>query len=167
VSYEVDLMVANPEKEVFDWVTGGVSRVILHIESFSKIGDISPIGVVKNIRERFGDPKESMMSVEIGIAIGQETPLEKLDSLIPLIDFVQIMGIAKIGFQGEPFDQRTYERLRTLREKHPDLILSVDGGVSADNAGELIKAGANRLVSGSYIFESDNVSKAIEILKNA
>src|SRR3989338_570743 len=82
------------------------------------------------------------------------------------IDFAQFMGIEKIGFQGQLFDERVLGKIADLRERFPKVIISVDGGVNMKNAPRLIKAGANRLVSGSTIFESDNIKDAIEKLKN-
>ncbi len=160
VGYEADLMVSQPEKEAFRWVEAGASRVILHYESDTMIQ-----GVIAHLRERFGNPKESMMTVEIGLAVGQETELSLIEPIIPLVDFVQVMGIAHIGRQGEALDTRTYERLRALRVAHPGLILSVDGGVSEENAKQLVESGANRLVSGSYIFENESPKTAIDWLK--
>ena len=104
------------------------------------------------------------MSIEVGIAIGQETPIDKLIPYMESVDFVQCMGIEKIGRQHEPFDERTFERVKTLREKYPALIISIDGGVSGENAEELARCGVNRLVSGSYIYESENPKEAIEKL---
>lgn len=162
VSYEVDLMVKNPRQAAFDWITAGAVRVIIHVESSA-----DPAELIREICTRYGNSAESRTVVEVGIAVGQETALESIEPLITLVDVVQIMGIARIGSQGEPFDGRTYGRLRALREKYPKLILSVDGGVSAENAGRLVASGANRLVSGSYIYMSDDPRMAIETLKRA
>ena len=84
----------------------------------------------------------------------------------PAIDFVQFMGIENIGYQGEPFDERVFEKIRELRERFPDTIISVDGGVSLENADKLIEAGANRLVSGSAIFESGDIAGTVEVFQN-
>jgi len=75
------------------------------------------------------------------------------------------MGIAEIGHQGEPFDERVIEKIVDFRERFPGVIISVDGGVDVDTAPELAEAGARRLVSGSGIFEAGDVGQAIEDLR--
>ena len=77
------------------------------------------------------------------------------------------MGIAKIGYQGEPFDERAPEQINQLRVKYPNLAISVDGGVSLETAPLLKAAGANRLVAGSAIFGASDIALAIRELKKA
>ncbi len=151
VDFEADLMVKDPEKIVGEWVTAGATRIIIHIESTKEMQRI--IDELKDI-------------VEIGIAIGITTPLEKLEPFMRQIDFVQCMGINRIGFQGEEFDERVLEKIAAIKEKYPDLRISVDGGVNMESAPRLVEAGADRLVSGSAVFESDNFVEAIHTLEN-
>lgn len=151
VDYEVDMMVADPEKEFETWVSAGASRIIIHIES---IPDPRPL-----IEKYQG-------TVGIGLAIGTETSLDKIIPYVQMVDFVQFMGIKKIGYQGETFDECVLERITRLKDAYPELIISVDGGVTLDNAQMILKAGAERLVSGSAIFESVNVIETIEQFRN-
>ena len=72
------------------------------------------------------------------------------------------MGIEKIGFQGQSFDERVLHKVNDLRERFPELIISIDGGVSLETAPLLIKAGANRLVAGSAILKSEDIEKTIK-----
>jgi ribulose-phosphate 3-epimerase len=81
------------------------------------------------------------------------------------IQFVQLMGIDHIGFQGQEFDEKVIGRVKHLRLKYPGLPISVDGGVSLENAQSLFEAGADRLVVGSAIFNSDNFVEAIANFK--
>jgi len=142
VDYEVDVMMKNPEDSFAEWVNAGFHRVIVHIESTEKF--ISILHEWKGV-------------VEIGAAINIDTPVSELSRVIhDGVDFVQLMGIGEIGFQGTPFDDRVIEKVASLREEYPELIISVDGGVSLENAPLLIKAGANRLVAGSAIFSIKN-----------
>ena len=76
------------------------------------------------------------------------------------------MGIARIGFQGEPFDERVIEKIKEIKKHYPEMIVSVDGGVSLENAQALIEAGATRLVSGSAIFEDSDISSIIGEFRN-
>ena len=154
--FEVDLMVSNPAVLVPEWITAGTKRLIVHIESvsdprpvFEKIKNLLPV-------------RNSFLYTEIGVAINPDTPNEKLEPVMEYVDFVQFMGIAKIGFQGQVFDERVFGKISGLRVNRPNVIISVDGGVNLDTVPELIKAGANRLVAGSAIFERDDVAVTIE-----
>ncbi len=138
INFEVDLMVKNPEFVIKDWADAGIKRVAVHIES----GD----GMNKAIKiaKDFG--------VEIGLALNIDTPNEALDEFMPKIDFVQFMGIAKIGFQGQSFDEKVLYKIKDLRMKHPSAIITIDGGVNIKTIPLLVKAGADRLIAGSAIF---------------
>lgn len=145
IDYEADLMVRNPEEDFSDWVNAGFHRIIIHVESTSKFRDI--------IEEWKG-------VVEIGAAINIDTENDALFTLIEDgVNFIQFMGIATIGYQGSPFDSRVLEKIASLRKMYPEVIISVDGGVNLETAPLLVKAGANRLVSGSAIFQSGNDGK--------
>lgn len=151
IDYEVDLMVSKPLEEVEKWFAAGAARVIVHIESMP---DPKPI---------FEKYKGSLV---VGLAIGTETPLDTIIPFLGEAGFVQFMGIKNIGFQGEMLDPGVLPRITRLRDSYPDLIISIDGGVTLDNARTLLAAGVNRLVSGSAIYESVNVIETIEQFKS-
>lgn len=163
LDYELDLMIAEPEKHIDEWLPLGASRIIFHIESI-KDHDLffKHDFFVQGAREIGGKPV-----IEVGLAIDPQTPLEAIDPYIAKVDFVQCMGIAKIGYQGQPFDERVLTHINSLRVKYPNLPISVDGGVNFESAPLLRAAGANRLVSGSAIFGSEDIPGAIEKLKGA
>jgi len=168
ISHEVDLMVANPEKEVFRWMCVGTKRLIFHIESVDNIACKELIATVgsNNSYDIVGDDRSFVQRVELGVALNIETPNKNIEAVLPNVDFIQCMGIAKIGYQGQPFDERAIQKIKDLREVYPDVIISVDGGVNLETAPKLIEAGANRLVSGSAILKSDNVAETIEQFRN-
>lgn len=169
IDFEADLMVKHPENIVDSWIAAGAKRIIIHIESTP-----DPLSLARKIKQEYGFSGESSYGVQIGIALNVETPNEEVyellgdtdDEGVSTADFVQFMGIENIGYQGEPFDERVIEKIADLREVFPDIIISVDGGVSLDNAAELIEAGASRLVSGSAIFESGDIAGTIEMFQN-
>jgi len=101
--------------------------------------------------------KSDVRGVEIGMAIGVNTSNKELEKWLDKIDYVQFMGIAKIGSQGQPFDNRVLRKIKDFRKTHPNVIIQVDGGVNATNAPLLIEAGVDRLVVGSAIEEFINV----------
>lgn len=161
VNYEIDLMVENPSEDAYTWIKAGATRIIFHHESSPNILDI-----IKSIKKDFGDSKESPTAPEIGIAIDNNTPLSELENYLDKVDFVQMMGIDKIGYQGEPQSEKVIPRITEFRKTHPQTIISVDGAVNYGTARALVEAGAGRLVSGSYIFESNDIEDAIKSLSD-
>lgn len=154
LDYELDLMVERPEENLDVWFRLGASRIIFHYASIHDLEKI--IGIDPSIRN----------FVEIGIAITIHDDIEKIFPLIDgeYIDFVQVMGIKQVGFQGSPFEESSLTLIHTLVERYPDLIIAVDGGVSVATISRLAKAGAVRFVSGSGVFGSDIPAENIEQL---
>jgi ribulose-phosphate 3-epimerase len=167
---EIDLMVRNPEEVVEGWIKAGAKRLILHIESASNIMD-----TIKKLRTDYGTASNESFGLELGISLDIRTPNEDIYDLLkevdeegnPIIDFVQFMGILNVGFQGQELDEQVLEKISDLRNEFPNIHISVDGGVNFDNAADLISAGATRLVSGSAILESGDITGAIYNLANA
>lgn len=159
MDFEADLMVSGDIlKYAQDWIKAGAKRIILHYKSSPDI-----LNVIKKIRENFPD-KTSPFYIEIGLAIESNENLEEIKKIIPAIDFVQCMGIKEIGVQGSLFNPEILKTITSLRATYPELIISVDGGVNLETAPLLIKAGVNRLVSGSAIYGSEDIKEAIERL---
>lgn len=158
VDFELDFMVADAVENFDVYTKLGAKRIIFHIEA---VGDLKEF---KNFLEGIDIYiKEAM---EIGISVDVKTPLKQIFPLINDVNFVQCMGIDKDGFQGQEFDEKVLENIRTLREKFPDLIISVDGGVNFENAPALINSGVSRLVVGSSIFNTDDIIETIEEFEN-
>ncbi|HEY4486380.1 MAG TPA: hypothetical protein VJB70_01430 [Candidatus Paceibacterota bacterium] len=158
LNYEIDLMVTEPELVVQNWITAGAARVIVHIESTEHINDI--------VKSFGNDESGSFRSHELGVALNIATPNESVYPFIHQTDFIQCMGIEKIGYQGEPFSEKVIPKIKDLRKRFPEAIISVDGGVNETSAPKLIEAGANRLASGSAIWNAPDIKKAIKNLKN-
>ncbi len=165
--FEADLMISSPDFEtVQQWVTAGAKRVILHAGSVADA--VAMEALVRQVRVEYpkSEPEAPVTFLELGVALHVDTPLEYIENFVDELDFVQCMGIEKVGFQQQPFSEKVLDQIQDLQAKYPDLVVSVDGGVSFDTATSLREAGATRLVSGSAIFESDDVASAIETLEN-
>src|SRR3990170_5776410 len=158
IDYELDLMVSDAVQNFDTYLKLGPKRLIFHIEAVEDETEFKEFleGIDLYVRD----------NTQIGVAINTTTSIEKVFPLIPFIDFVQCMGIEKIGFQGEPFDERVLDQIKALRKEFPELIISVDGGVNLDSASLLKDAGANRLIVGSAIFQSFDIREAIDRLQN-
>jgi len=159
IDFEVDLMVKNPENVWFDWIIAGAKRIIFHYESTDNIKELLEDAKRKLVS------KESVLYVEVGLAMDINTPNDKIYPHLENIDFVQFMGIEKIGFQGQPFEERVLQKIKDFKNQYTKVQISVDGGVNLDTAPYLVKAGANRLVAGSAIFKSGDIMGTIEQFK--
>ncbi len=163
VDYEIDLMVSTPLEDALRWIAAGASRIVVHAESISEAHLF-----FDTIRNQHGLFSEGNFSPALGIAFSNETILEPHLPAVAEADFVQLMGISRIGFQGESFDVRVIDRIEQLRESFPDIIISIDGAVTMETAPRLIKAGARRLVVGSAIFSQGNPKQALrDFIKTA
>lgn len=160
IDVELDLMVKYAHKDFATFVAFGPKRIIFHIEA-------------EGNTEEFKDFLEAIdmytrENIEIGVAINNDTSIEDIYPLIPHLSFVQCMGIAQIGLQGEEFDERVLKRITILKEKFPNLDISVDGSVNKNTILALKEAGANRFVVGSAIFGSvfpeDEIAELQEII---
>ena len=148
MDFEFDLMVQNAHKQFDFFARLGAKRIIFHLEAETE-QDFKEF--LESLDPYFKD------NVSIGLAINTTTDISKLEPFINLVEFVQCMGIEKIGFQGEEFDERVLEQIKNLRGKYPELHISVDGSVNENTAPALLKAGANRLVIGSALLNSYDI----------
>src|SRR3989344_179189 len=151
MDFEADLMIANPDTEIDKWIRAGARRIVVHGESPHVFGEIFSRFKDRAHERHEGDYFDKPL--EIGVALDIDTPNELLSHWIRDIDFAQFMGIARIGFQGQPFDERVLEKIRSFHTEYPGVTISVDGGVSLATAPRLVEAGATRLVAGSANLE--------------
>ncbi|MDP3958336.1 MAG: hypothetical protein Q8Q36_02640 [bacterium] len=154
-NFEFDLMVEHPEETVGAFLSLGASRIVLHAESSEAHLLLRAIDEIRNF------------DCEAGIAAGNDTPLSALEPFLYRVNFAQIMGIRRVGFQGEPFDARAISRIQELRAKYPELSISVDGGVNLETISYLAEAGADHFVVGSAVFDVGDAKGAIEALAQA
>lgn len=152
IKYEFDLMVREPEADLKKFQKLGASRLIIHANS---IGD----------RDFFNKEIESL-GTKWGIAFLATDNVKSWSEEILKADFVQLMGIENIGYQGQPFDPRTLDQVLHIKQIKPNAIISVDGGINLDTAHELAQIGVTRVVSGSVVFGANNPSVSIEDFKN-
>jgi len=160
IDYEIDLMVERPEEVIADWVTAGVRRVIVHFESTDNLEALC----TEFAREY--QALDSSNPPELGLAVNIDTPNEEIEPYLEMVDFVQYMGIERIGYQEQPFDERVLLKIADLRVGFPDMVISVDGGVNLETAPLLIAAGADRLAVGSALFETENIEETLAELKS-
>jgi ribulose-phosphate 3-epimerase len=149
-SFEAHLMINDP----MGWIEKNWSKVdtiIVHLESCEKPEDI--IRFVKNKGKK------------IGFAINPETAVNNVKPYLDDIDQLLIMTVNP-GFYGSKFLPETLCKISQVRKIKPDLDIEVDGGVTSDTIKLIKEAGANMLVSGSFILKSNNVKESMDKLKN-
>lgn len=148
---EIDLMVQNPLEAADVWTSAGADMLVFHIETI-------PLEAFKRFAES--------TKISLGVCALNDTPLETLFPYVEVADYVQVMGIAAIGAQGQPIDERVFERIKTLKENFGRLMVSVDGSVNKETISRLAKAGADRFICGSAIVGSENPKEAHAFLSS-
>ncbi len=146
--FEADLMMHEPEKILPDLAKAGFVRALIHIEA----------------KHDFAACLRAANEMELGIALSIGTLLSRIDDYAAHIGVVQLMGIAKIGVQGQPFDPRVLDSIRAVKAKYPGVTIEVDGAVNGETAPQLVAAGATRLAPGSYVFRAADPKEAVKAL---
>ena len=155
--YEIDLMVQRPEEVLARFITLGASRITLHVESARSIATI-----VTDFKRRYGHEAgftSGLLSFGLAFSIGTDTA--PYGACIKEVDYVQFMGIATIGKQDQPFDERVVQKIRRFRREYPSVPLQVDGAVSLLTVPKLLTAGVSRLVVGSALVRASDISAAL------
>jgi len=133
---EVDLMVASPLPAAAAWLQAGADMLVFHVETLS-------VEEFRGVRE--------MTKISLGICALNDTLDDVLLSYLPYADYVQVMGIAQIGAQGQPFDERALARIAMIKQAAPQLMVSVDGSINTNTIARAAAAGADRFIAGSAV----------------
>ena len=151
---DVHLMITQPERYIEKFIDIGSDIISFHIEATNKMEE--NISIIKS------------KNVKAGIAINPDTPIGDLKDIISKIDLVCLMGVHP-GFAGQKFIENTFDRLKELKAlikySNSKALIEVDGGVNENNHMDLKSLGADVLVAGSYIFNSEDYDVVIKKLK--
>lgn len=152
VPLDVHLMIENPMNYIPAFIDAGADIITVHYEACSEILD----EIIEYVHIR---------SVKIGVSIKPNTPPQVLKEYLNKVDLVLVMTVEP-GFGGQKFIEEASYKIEYLRTNGPDdLIVQVDGGINVDTAKICKYLGANSLVAGNYIYKSNDVVKAIELLR--
>jgi len=154
---DVHLMIEHPERYISQFANAGADIITVHVEASPHLH-----GTIQLIKK---------LGLKAGVSLNPPTPLSAIEEIIPHVDLVLIMSVNP-GFGGQSFIPETLPRIANIRKILDDRGLSadleVDGGISADNAPDIVKAGANVLVAGNSIFRAqEGISQAIQRLREA
>ncbi|MEJ5307096.1 MAG: ribulose-phosphate 3-epimerase [candidate division WOR-3 bacterium] len=139
---DIHLMIENPDKYYDRFVDSGATHISFHIETTK-----NPVLLIKRLKKR---------KVKAGIVLNPETKLERITPYLDHVDYVLVMSVHP-GFAGQKFLKYTLEKVRELKilRGNRDYRIEIDGGINDKIAKDAIKAGADWIVSGSYLFNGD------------
>lgn len=150
---DVHLMIDNPKKYIKPFAQAGADILTFHYEAVERNEVIEIAQYIKDF------------DIKAGLAIKPNTNPEEILEYISYFDMILVMTVEP-GFGGQEFISKCAQKLPFIREfAEGDLILQVDGGINRETARVCTKLGANSLVAGSYIFNSENISDAIYSLR--
>ncbi|MBL7197917.1 MAG: ribulose-phosphate 3-epimerase [Candidatus Omnitrophica bacterium] len=148
------LMISNPLNFIEAFSLAGSDIISFHIEAVKY--DVEKSKKIIKLIKRLGKRP--------AIAINPPTPLKRIVPLLKYIDWVLIMTVNP-GFGGQKFIESVLPKIKTLRQIYKKDI-EIDGGINNENAKLVVKAGANVLAAGTFIFKAKNISRAIRSLKD-
>jgi ribulose-phosphate 3-epimerase len=154
---DVHLMIEHPERYISEFVQAGADIITVHVEACPYLQR-----TIRLIKE---------LGAKAGVSLNPPTPLSAVEEFIPHVDLVLIMSVNP-GFGGQSFIPATLPRIANMRKMLDDRKLSaeleVDGGITADNAPDIVKAGATVLVAGNSVFRAkEGISQALRRLREA
>ena len=151
---DVHLMIVNPDHFINPFAEAGASILTVHYEACAHLHR-----TIQQIKKA---------GVKASVCLNPHTPVVALENIISDLDMVLLMSVNP-GFGGQKFIENTYKKVAQLRalidKQNPECLIEVDGGVNYDTGKRLFDAGANVLVAGSFVFQSDNPAETIRNLK--
>ncbi|MCC5944000.1 MAG: ribulose-phosphate 3-epimerase [Bernardetiaceae bacterium] len=151
---DVHLMIVQPERYVEAFAKLGASVISVHYE------------VSTHLHRTLHQIKD--LGVKAGVALNPHTSVSLLEDVIQDVDLVCMMSVNP-GFGGQKFIAQTYEKVSRLKEiilkKNAKTLIEIDGGVTSANAADLVAAGADVLVAGSFVFGAENPTATIQDLR--
>lgn len=151
---DVHLMIERPQLMIPAFAEAGADIITVHLEACTHLNR-----VVNQIKD---------MGLKAGVALNPATPVGLLEDIIEEIDLLLLMTVNP-GFGGQQFIPSSIKKIYRVRQMLKQIsryiYLEVDGGINAEIAKDTVKAGANVLVAGSYIFKSASPEAAVQSLR--
>ena len=144
---EAHLMVMDPERQFDAFQEAGCKRIVFHYEATKHAHRL-----VQDLKYR---------GLDAGIAINPGTPSEVLDAVIGDVDMVLVMTVNP-GWGGQRFIASTLEKIARVRALRPYMDIQVDGGIDPSTIGQVIEAGANSFVVGSYLLKPPTLEEGVK-----
>jgi ribulose-phosphate 3-epimerase len=148
------LMIVNPDNYLEACKKAGAEIITVHYETCPHLHR-----TIQGIKQ---------MGIKAGVVLNPHTSVDVLNEILPDLDIVLLMSVNP-GFGGQKFIPSTVSKVAKLRALantlNPNLLIEVDGGVNGQNANSLYEAGADMLVAGSFVFNSEDPANTIQLLK--
>lgn len=144
------LMITHPRKYIEEFIQAGCSAIAFHLESE---GD--PLSIIETMQKN---------GVKAGLVINPDTGVEVVKPYLKKIDFILLMSVYP-GFAAQEFISDVIPKIKKVKALAPELDVAVDGGINDRTVDSVIEAGANIIVSASYIFSSSDRKYAIKRLR--
>ena len=152
--FDTHLMIENPDNYIKDFVDAGSDLIVVHQEGCKHLHR-----TIQNIKS---------YNVKAGVALNPATPIEAIKHVIEDVDMVLIMTVNP-GFGGQSFIEGMIEKIKELKQliddKNLNVDIQVDGGIKPSNIDKVVKAGANVIVAGSAIFNSENIAETVKQMR--
>jgi ribulose-phosphate 3-epimerase len=152
---DVHLMIVDPDRYIKEFAALGANNLSVHYEACTHLH--RTLQAIK---------AEGMKA---GVALNPHTPVQLLEDVIGDIDLVCMMSVNP-GFGGQSFIEHTHKKIKQLKEiierNGASTLIEIDGGVTDKNAAQLIEAGADVLVAGSFVFKAEDPTRTIKELKD-
>ena len=152
---DTHLMIENPDFFLEEFQKAGTTYLTVHVE------------VCRHLQRTIAAIRQ--LGMKPGVCLNPATPLSTLEKILSEVDLVLVMSVNP-GFGGQKFLPESFQKIKDLKKiissRRLKAIIEVDGGIDKDNAGMLVDAGADVLVSGTAIFGSKDIPKAIHDLRN-
>jgi ribulose-phosphate 3-epimerase len=156
LTLDVHLMISDPDKYARIFIEAGADQVIVHQEACKHLD-----GTLREI-QRAG--------ARAGVVINPATPVSAIEEVLGLADYVLVMSVNP-GFGGQQFIPYTLDKVRRLetirRERRLAFSIEIDGGVTLENIGDVVRAGCDWIVTGSSVFHTPDPAAAVAALRQA
>lgn len=155
LALDVHLMIEDPDTYAPLFIEAGADQVIVHYEAATHLDRTIRLIQSKGARA--------------GVALNPATPIGVLEDVLYLLDYVLVMSVNP-GFGGQEFIPHALSKIRSLdrirRDNRLNFSIEIDGGVSLENAAEIVRAGCDWLVSGSHIFKSADPARTVKEMQH-
>lgn len=149
--FDAHLMIENPDNYIKDFADAGCDIIVVHEEACTHLHR-----TIQNIKSH---------NVKAGVALNPATPIENIKYVLKDVDMVLIMTVNP-GFGGQSFIDGMIDKIKELKllidEQGLEVDIQVDGGIKPSNVDKVVKAGANVIVAGSAIFNSDDIDATVK-----
>jgi ribulose-phosphate 3-epimerase len=155
---DVHLMIVEPERYLDDFARAGADHLLVHCEPSATIHLHRTLSHIRDLGK------------VAGVVLNPATPLVQIELVLDLVGIVLIMTVNP-GFGGQKFIASMLPKIRALRQlcdqRGLDPVIEVDGGLSGENAWQVIEAGATAIVAGSAVFGAPDYARAIAAIRNS